>query len=101
VSIPNVGDHADIRPRDGRQPADLSRMIHAHLDHARAAAIGQPEYGKRHADMVIEIAVRLAHGQFGFQQMCDGILGGGLARAAGHPDHPSTPLLPRPRAQVL
>ena len=69
--------------------------------HAGAAVVGQAQQGERHADVIVEIADRLADRQFGLQQVRDGVLGRRLARAARHADHRSAPFLARPRGQVL
>ena len=62
VGVADVGDHADVGLGDGGEPADFSGVVHAHLDDAGAAAIGEAKQGERHADVVIEIAVGLADG---------------------------------------
>ena len=96
VRIANVGHHADVRFGDLRESADFSGVVHAHLDDTGAAGIRQAQQGKRHAHVVVEIAVRLAGRQLAFQQVRDGVLSGGLAGAAGHADHPATPPLACP-----
>ncbi len=101
VGVADVGDHTDVGFGDSGKPADFSRVVHAYLDDSGAAPIGQAKQGQRHTDVVIEIAGSLAHGQFCFQQVRDCILGRGLARTARHGDHLSSPLLARPRAQLL
>ena len=101
VRVSDVGDHADLRPRDGRQLANLARVIHAHLQHGDAAVIGQAQNRKRNAHMVIEIADRLAHRQCGGEQMRDGILGRSLAGDAGDADDRPAPARPRPARQRL
>ena len=91
VRVSDVGDHADLRFGDGRQRADLAGVVHAHFEHADAASVGQAQDGERHADVVVEIADGLADGQFDCQQVRDGVLGGGFARAARDADHAVLP----------
>jgi hypothetical protein len=43
VRVSHVGDHADIRLGDGRQRADLARVIHAHFEHAHARFVRQAQ----------------------------------------------------------
>ena len=77
---------------DGRQLANFPRVIHAHFQHAGPAAVRQAQNRKRHTHVVVKIAHGLACRQFHFQHMGNGVLGGGLARAAGHSHHRSAPL---------
>ena len=41
-----------------RQPRDLARMVHAQLDHADAVLRAQAQQRQRHADVVVEVALR-------------------------------------------
>src|ERR1019366_2437250 len=102
VGVADVGDYPDVGFGDGGELADFSGMVHADLDDAYVAGVGQAKQGERHADVVVEIAIGFANdGKGGLQQVRDGVFGGGFARAAGHGDDRATPLLARPGGQVL
>ena len=101
VRVSHVGNHADIRLGDGRQRANLARVIHAHFEDAHVRFVRQAQDRKRHAHVVIEVAHGLANWQFDGQQVRDGILGGGLARAAGHAHDAAGPMPARPGGQIL
>ena len=74
------------RLRHGGQASDLARMVHAHLDHAHAVGITQPQQRERNTDVVVEVAARgkgRLCAQVRHQNGGDHFLGRGLAVAAG------------------
>jgi hypothetical protein len=76
-------------------------VIHAHFQHGGAAIGREAQDGKRHADVVVEIANGLADGQGLAKKVRDGVFGGGFAGAASDGDDGSGPAIARPGGEML
>lgn len=96
-----VVDQRHRRPGDVREVGDLAGMVHAHLHHGRLVRGPQAQQRERHADVVVEVALRGKGGRTlpGAQHGCDHLRDGGLAVAARHADERQAPLRAPARSQ--
>ncbi len=64
-------------------------MVHAQLNHGNFMVAAQTQHGQRHADVIVEVALRRQEGLRleGAQDGGDHLRHRGLAIAAGHRDH--------------
>ncbi len=84
-----VVNQCHIRAGDLRQVVDFPGVVHAHFQHRVAMPGMQPSQHQRHADVVIEIALRCQDGLFAHGLAQDGgnhFLDRGFAIAAGQAD---------------
>ena len=70
----DVGDHADLRPRDLRQRANFARMRHAHFDDRDVVLRFQLQEHERQSEMIIEVAFRFEHAEVCGENMRDRLL---------------------------
>ena len=83
---PDAADHADLRRGHFRQRREFAGMIHPHFHHAVFVILVEPDQGQRHADVIVEIALRRLRLETGAQHGRDQFLRARLAAAAGHAD---------------
>ena len=84
VGAAHVGDKAEVGVGDAAEVGNLAGMACPHLDDGNLCVDGDGEEGKRHAEVVVEVAGGgvglVAFGQDGV----DKLLGGGFAVGAGN-----------------
>ena len=83
----DVGDQAVVRLADFHKLGDIVGVVGAHLDHGDLRVGGDGQQRKRHADVVVEIALRGRDAVFLRQHGGDEVLGGGLAVRARQAEH--------------
>ena len=82
VRAADVGQDAVVGFGDRRQQGDFAAGAGAHFDHAEFGVAGHGEQRQRHADVVVEIAVRGIDFEAFGQHAAHQLLGRGLAVAA-------------------
>ena len=84
------------------QVGDLTRVVHAQLDHGHAVVGAQIEQGQGHANVVVQVALggQGVVSRMGTQDGRDHLCHGGLAVAAGHGDQRQTELRTPPSRQL-
>ena len=83
----DLGDHRHMGPDHGDQVADLSGIVHAHLEHAALARLRHAREGQRHAPMIIVAFLAPVGGARRAEDGGQGFLHARLAHRAGdaHP----------------
>ena len=89
VRAAHVRDHAHARLHDRRERRDLAAVVHPDLDHHAAVVFAAAQQRQRHAELVVQVALRLEAGCVQPEDRRTHVLGGGLAIAAGDRDHGS------------
>ena len=83
----DIGDYTDIRRRDGREPAHLAEMIHAHLQDSDLVLLVHLKNGDRKPPFVVKIPQCLMHTVFLCDDRGDHLLGTSLPGASGDTDN--------------
>jgi hypothetical protein len=86
VSGCRVRDDADGRLCEPGEVVDLADVIGAELDDGRVVLAIEPHQRQRHADVVVQIALRHADRAADAEDRSDELLDRGLAAAAGNRD---------------
>ena len=87
VCAAHVGDQAVVRLADFHELGDVVGMVGTHLDHGHLRVGGDGQQRERHADIIVEIALRGRDAVFLRQHGGDEVLGGGLAVRARQAEH--------------
>ena len=95
------GHDTAIRLGQRRQVAYLAGVRHAHLDHRQLVLGLELEQLQRHAELVVEIALRLQNAMAGRENVRDDFLRRGLAGGSGHADQRLRPQPAHCRSQPL
>ena len=82
------GDKGGVGTRQPGQGLDLAGVVHAHLEDAEAAVLGHARQAEGQAPVVVEAALVGAGRSLFAEGQLQGLLGTGLADAAGDPDDP-------------
>ena len=82
-----VGDDRRAGPGERREGAQLTGVVEAHLHRRGAVLRAQAEQSKRHADVVVEVALRLEHGAQRGERGGQQLLGRRLAVGSGDRGH--------------
>ncbi len=83
MALADIGHHADVRPGHLAQAVHLPKVADAHLHHGQLMLPADAQQGQGHADLIVEIALRLQDAVLFRQHGRDELLGAGLAHAAG------------------
>ena len=87
MRLGRVRDDADGRLREPREIVDLAGVVRAELDDERIVLCRQPHQRQRHADVVVQVALRDADRAADAQDRRDELLDRRLAAAAGDGNH--------------
>jgi len=88
----DVGDQADVRGGDARQPRDLAGGVGAHLHDRRVVLLGQGEEGERHPDQVVPVPRVAQHPAGPGQEAGKHLLRGRFPRASGDGHQRNVPI---------
>ena len=86
VSLTHVGDDAEVGQDNLHQRFDFSWMVGSHLDDGDIVLLGELQEGFGHADVIVEVPLRVEHVIFLLQHRGDEFLCRGLAVGAGDAD---------------
>ena len=79
----DIGDHGNVGPHHPRQGRDLTRVVHADLEHPEGGIGGHPRQAQRHPPVVVEAALAGSDRALFLEHEADRLFGAGLADAAG------------------
>ncbi len=91
---PRVGNDDDIRPGQRRQVSNFARVVCAHLQDRKSVLVLDAGQHQRHADVVVQVAVRRQRRRSRGQACGRQLLERRFAVAARHADHDRRQLLP-------
>ena len=97
---PDIGDDADIRGGDFRQPGDFAAGAHAHLQNRPAVPGLQTEESMRQPDQVVEVPLGLQPRSGQRQNAGQHLLGGRFAGRPGNRRQRSGEFAPDCRRQI-
>ena len=83
VGVADVGPHPHVGLGDVHQHPDLAGVVHAQFHHRDVGCGAQLDERDRQAQVVVQVAAVLDHAVSRAEHGGDGVLGGGLAGAAG------------------
>ena len=100
MALADIGHHTDVRLRDPAQAAHFPEMVDPHLQNRYLRILRHGKDGKRYADLIVKISLRLMHPVFPGEHCRDELLGAGLSHTAGDSDHLRGKLLPVKRRDL-
>ena len=83
----DIGDDGEVGADQPGQIGNLAEMVHAKLEHGVIRVPGEPGQTEWRADMIVQITRAGMDRTKGGKRCRQGILGAGLADAAGHGQH--------------
>ena len=101
MGVADVRHHCDIGWSDAAECADLAGVIHAVLEYSYLRFLRDPQHRERQANVIVEVADRLADSHGRAEDGCDDVLGRCFTRAARYADHFAGPPFHRPLRQLL
>ena len=99
VSRTSVGNDNNVRGGESRQIGDLAGMIGAHFDHCEPVVLVDSREHQRHADVVVEVAVRGERRSLAAETGGDKLLERRLAIASRNADNRHVAFAPPGRAE--